>query len=33
MNYLKLEQDLLKSASNRDVKGKYFDGFFLEKRR
>lgn len=31
MNYLKLEQDLLKSASNRDVKGKYFDGFFLKR--
>lgn len=31
MNYLKLEQDLLKSASNRDVKGKTFDGFFLKR--
>ena len=31
MNYLKLEQDLLKSASNRDVKGKPFNGFFLKR--
>ena len=31
MNYLKLQQDLLKSAFNRDVKDKRFDGFFLKR--
>ena len=31
MNYLKLQQDLLKSALNRDLKDKRFDGFFLKR--
>ena len=31
MNYIKLQQDLIKAANNRDKKGKLFNGVFLNR--
>lgn len=31
MNYIKLQQDLIKAAANRDEKGKAFNGFYLKR--
>ena len=31
MNYIKLQQDLIKAANNRDEKGKAFNGFYLKR--
>lgn len=31
MNYIKLQQDLIKAANNRDEKGKPFYGFYLKR--
>ena len=31
MNYIKLQQDLIKAANNRDEKGKMFNGFYLKR--
>lgn len=31
MNYIKLQQDLVKAAANRDEKGKIFNGFYLKR--
>lgn len=31
MNYIKLQQDILKAAANRDEKGKAFNGFYLKR--
>lgn len=31
MNYIKLQQDLIKSAANRDEKGKMFNGFYVKR--
>ena len=31
MNYIKLQQDLIKAANNRDEKGKAFNGFYVKR--
>ena len=31
MNYIKLQQDLIKAANNRDEKGKEFNGFYVKR--
>lgn len=31
MNYIKLQQDIIKAAANRDEKGKMFNGFYLKR--
>lgn len=31
MNYIKLQQDIIKAANNRDEKGKAFNGFYLKR--
>lgn len=31
MNYIKLQQDLIKAANNRDEKGKLFNGFYVKR--
>ena len=31
MNYIKLQQDLIKTANNRDEKGKMFNGFYVKR--
>ena len=31
MNYIKLQQDIIKSAFNRDEKGKAFNGFYVKR--
>ena len=31
MNYIKLQQDLIKAANNRDEKGKMFNGFYVKR--
>ena len=31
MNYIKLQQDLIKAANSRDEKGKAFNGFYLKR--
>ena len=31
MNYIKLQQDIIKAAFNRDEKGKAFNGFYLKR--
>lgn len=31
MNYIKLQQDIIKAAANRDEKGKMFNGFYVKR--
>ena len=31
MNFIKLQQDLIKAANNRDKKGKMFNGFYVKR--
>lgn len=31
MNYIKLQQDIIKAAANRDEKGKLFNGFYVKR--
>ena len=31
MNYIKLQQDIIKAVANRDEKGKMFNGFYLKR--
>ena len=31
MNYIKLQQELIKSANSRDEKGKAFNGFYVKR--